>query len=275
MNQTGTFKMTEIQPITPYLCCKNAAEAVEFYVNAFGAEETDIRIETPDGQIGHVELAIGKGRIMLSDEFPEMGALSPETLGGSPIQIVIEVEDADAVFQQAVEHGAEVLQPVIDRFYGKRAGQLKDPFGHHWTISMPISPPKNSTAEPNKCSQKAPDIRQGPARNRQAWDAWLLSSRQQSQTIQQCFNFSFRGLQPPYSPNIFPDAGCAHGICTGNLSASTLPQPPSTSASDIKHTLRAGRYPFAQSCSITGHIFWRRSTRSWSPSMNTRSVRSV
>ena len=130
--------MTDIQPITPYLCCKNAAEAVEFYVNAFGAEETDIRIETPDGQIGHVELAIGKGRIMLSDEFPEMGALSPETLGGSPIQIVIEVEDADVVFQQAAEHGAEVLQPVIDRFYGKRAGQLKDPFGHHWTISMHI-----------------------------------------------------------------------------------------------------------------------------------------
>lgn len=138
MPQTGTFKMTEIQPITPYLCCKNAAEAVEFYVNAFGAEETDIRIETPDGQIGHVELAIGNGRIMLSDEFPEMGALSPETLGGSPIQIVIEVEDADAIFQQALEHGAEELQPVIDRFYGKRAGQLKDPFGHHWTISMHI-----------------------------------------------------------------------------------------------------------------------------------------
>ena len=82
MNQTGTFKMTEIQPITPYLCCKNAAKAVEFYVNAFGAEETDIRVETPDRQIGHVELAIGNGRIMLSDEFPEMGALSPETLGG-------------------------------------------------------------------------------------------------------------------------------------------------------------------------------------------------
>ena len=138
MRQTGTFKMMEIQPITPYLCCKNAAEAVEFYVNAFGAEETDIRIETPDGQIGHVELAIGNGRIMLSDEFPEMGALSPETLGGSPIQIVIEVEDVDAVFQQALEHGAEELQPVIDRFYGKRAGQLKDPFGHHWTISMHI-----------------------------------------------------------------------------------------------------------------------------------------
>lgn len=138
MSQTGTFKMMEIQPITPYLCCKNAAEAVEFYVNAFGAEETDIRIETPDGQIGHVELAIGNGRIMLSDEFPEMGALSPETLGGSPIQIVIEVEDADAIFQQALEHGAEELQAVIDRFYGKRAGQLKDPFGHHWTISMHI-----------------------------------------------------------------------------------------------------------------------------------------
>ena len=138
MRQTGTFKMMEIQPITPYLCCKNAAEAVEFYVNAFGAEETDIRIETPDGQIGHVELAIGSGRIMLSDEFPEMGALSPETLGGSPIQIVIEVEDADAIFQQALEHGAEELQAVIDRFYGKRAGQLKDPFGHHWTISMHI-----------------------------------------------------------------------------------------------------------------------------------------
>ena len=112
MNQTGTFKMTDIQPITPYLCCKNAAEAVEFYVNAIGTKETDIRVETPDGQIGHVELSIGKGRIMLSDEFPEMGALSPETLGDSPIQIVIEVEDADAVFQQAVEQGAEVLQPV-------------------------------------------------------------------------------------------------------------------------------------------------------------------
>ena len=67
-----------------------------------------------------------------------LGALSPETLGGSPIQTVIEVEDADAIFQQALEHGAEELQAVIDRFYGKRAGQLKDPFGHHWTISMHI-----------------------------------------------------------------------------------------------------------------------------------------
>jgi PhnB protein len=116
---------------TPYLSIKGAAGAIEFYKNAFGATET-MRLAGPDGRIGHAELKIGKANIMLADEHPEIGFLSPRTLGGSPVVIHIYVEDVDALAAQAVAAGAKLMRPVADQFYGDRTGQFEDPFGHIW-----------------------------------------------------------------------------------------------------------------------------------------------
>lgn len=116
---------------TPYLCIKGAAGAIELYKKAFGATET-MRLAGPDGRIGHAEMQIGKARIMLADEHPEMGFLSPATLGGSPVTIHLYVEDVDALAAQAEAAGVKVLRPVADQFYGDRAGRFEDPFGHVW-----------------------------------------------------------------------------------------------------------------------------------------------
>lgn len=120
--------------VTPYLCVKGAPEAIEFYKQAFGATEL-MRLAAPDGKIGHAEIKIGNSRIMLADEFPEMGFLSPQSLGGTPVTIHLYVEDVDSVARRAVDAGAKVLRPVEDQFYGDRAGQLEDPFGHVWWVS--------------------------------------------------------------------------------------------------------------------------------------------
>ena len=120
--------------VTPYLIIKNAADALEFYKQAFGATEL-FRMAQPDGKIGHAEIKIGDSPIMLADEFPEMGYKSPQSLGGSPVSIMIYVEDVDAVFDRAVAAGATVQQPVQDKFYGDRIGTLVDPFGHVWHVS--------------------------------------------------------------------------------------------------------------------------------------------
>jgi PhnB protein len=116
--------------ITPYLICKNAEAAIEFYKKAFGAEEL-FRIGQP-GMVGHAEMKIGKAIFMLADEFPDMGALSPQTIGGSPVSLYIYVEDVDSFTAKAVAEGLEVLKPVSDQFYGDRSGAFKDPFGHVW-----------------------------------------------------------------------------------------------------------------------------------------------
>lgn len=120
--------------LTPYLTVKGASEAIAFYTRAFGAEEL-FRMAQPDGRIGHAEIRIGNSPIMLADEFPEMGNKSPGTLGGSPISLLIYVEDSDAIFARAVAAGATVLRPMADQFYGDRSGMVKDPFGHTWSIS--------------------------------------------------------------------------------------------------------------------------------------------
>ena len=119
---------------TPYLVVQNAASALEFYKKAFGAEEL-LRLASPDGKIGHAEIKIGDSPIMLADEFPEMGYRGPQALGGSPVSIMLYVEDVDARFNQAIAAGAKVRRPVKDEFYGDRAGNLEDPFGHVWTIA--------------------------------------------------------------------------------------------------------------------------------------------
>lgn len=120
--------------ITPYLCCKDAAAAIEFYKNAFDAVE-DYRLAEPGGRIGHAELHINGASIMLSDEYPEMSVLSPQSLGGSPVAIHLYVADAKAVEAKAAAAGAKIVRPVADQFYGDSAGTLEDPFGHRWFVS--------------------------------------------------------------------------------------------------------------------------------------------
>jgi PhnB protein len=119
---------------TPYLCCKDASRAIEFYVEAFGATEL-MRMAQPDGRIGHAEIRIGEAPIMLADEFPEIGVRSPQAIGGSPVTIHLYVEDVDAIATRAVARGATLVRPVEDQFYGDRNCKLEDPFGHFWMIS--------------------------------------------------------------------------------------------------------------------------------------------
>ena len=119
---------------TPYLIIGGAANAIEFYKKAFGATEL-FRFPTPDGKIGHAEIKIGDSPIMLADEYPEMGYKGPQTLGGSPVSLMIYVEDVDTVFNRAVEAGATVKEAVSDKFYGDRMGTLTDPFGHRWHVA--------------------------------------------------------------------------------------------------------------------------------------------
>jgi PhnB protein len=119
---------------TPYLIVKGAAQALDFYHQAFGATEL-FRFAGPNGQIGHAEMQIGTSRIMLADEHPQMGYVGPETLGGTPVGICLYVEDVDALAKRAVAAGAKVERPVQDMFYGDRTGTFADPFGHKWTIS--------------------------------------------------------------------------------------------------------------------------------------------
>jgi PhnB protein len=118
---------------TPYIICRGAAKAIEFYKQAFGATEL-MRLAAPDGKIGHAEILIGDSPIMLADEHPEMGAKSPLSIGGTAVGILLYVPDVDAVFQRAVAAGATVERPVEDKFYGDRMGGVIDPFGHKWYI---------------------------------------------------------------------------------------------------------------------------------------------
>jgi PhnB protein len=119
---------------TPYLILKDAASAIEFYKKVFGATEL-ARLVQPDGKIGHAEIKIGDSRIMIADEYQEMGILSPPSLGGSAVIIHLYVEDVDALARRMIAAGAKVLRPVEDQFYGDRAGKLADPFGHVWIIA--------------------------------------------------------------------------------------------------------------------------------------------
>jgi PhnB protein len=118
--------------VTAYLCAKPAAEAIEFYKRAFGAVER-YRIPNPDGRLGHAEITIGETLLMLSDEAPDLGVLSPTTLHGSGTAFVLDVPDCDAVFQRAIDAGARMDRPLKDEPYG-RGGWLTDPFGHRWSV---------------------------------------------------------------------------------------------------------------------------------------------
>ncbi len=123
--------------ITPYLHVDGAADAIDFYTRVFGATER-MRMAAPDGKIGHAELTIGSSMIMLSDEYPEMDAAGPKTVGGTPVTIHVYVADVDATYDRAVKTGAKSLRPVENQFYGDRTGQFEDPFGHRWSVATHI-----------------------------------------------------------------------------------------------------------------------------------------
>jgi PhnB protein len=120
--------------VTPYLIVDGGARAIDFYTKAFGAQEL-FRMDTPGGGIGHAEIQIGDSRVMLADEHPEVGARSPESIGGSAVHLMIYVDDCDAVFNRAIAAGAKETRPLKDEFYGDRTGNLVDPFGHCWSIA--------------------------------------------------------------------------------------------------------------------------------------------
>jgi PhnB protein len=120
--------------LAPYLIIKGAAEAIVFYEAAFGARELS-RLAGKEGRIGHAEIRIGDSIVMLADEHPEIGALSPKTIGGSPVSLHLYVEDVDAVVARAVAAGATLIRPVADQFYGDRTGGVEDPFGYRWFIA--------------------------------------------------------------------------------------------------------------------------------------------
>ena len=136
--------MPDVKPIpegystvTPYLFIKGAASAIDYYKKVFGAQEI-VRMIAPNGLIGHAELRIGDSMVMLSDENPQWGNKSPQTLGGSATSLHVYVEDVDSVVQGAVDAGAQLIRAVKDQFYGDRSGSLLDPFGHLWSVATHI-----------------------------------------------------------------------------------------------------------------------------------------
>ena len=121
--------------VTPSLCVAGAAEALDFYKRALGAEEI-MRFEAPDGKIMHAEFKVGDSIIMLADEMPDMGAKGPKSIGGSPVSFFVYGENVDAAWKRAVDAGAKEVQPLADQFWGDRTGCLEDPFGHHWWLAQ-------------------------------------------------------------------------------------------------------------------------------------------
>ena len=123
--------------VTPYLTIEGAAQAIEFYKKAFGAEEI-ARLPGPDGSVAHAEIRIGGAAIMLGEACPERGAVGPKALNGSPVSIMLYVSDVDATAAQAQRAGAKVTMPVADMFWGDRYGTLEDPFGHKWGVATHV-----------------------------------------------------------------------------------------------------------------------------------------
>ncbi len=126
-----------IHEVFAYLRLHDAAQAIEFYTQAFGAKEK-FRLAEPGGRIGHAELELGATTIMLSDEYPEMGIRGPLAIGGTSFMLHLHVDDADALIRRAVDAGATLIRPASDQFYGERSGTVRDPFGHEWIIGHEI-----------------------------------------------------------------------------------------------------------------------------------------
>ncbi len=123
--------------LTPYLIVRGGVRAIDFYKQAFGAVEL-FRVAAPGGSIGHAEMTVGSSIFMLGDECPAMGASSPETIGGTPVGLMLYVENVDEVVARAIAAGGKILKPVSDQFYGDRSGTVQDPFGHQWTVATHV-----------------------------------------------------------------------------------------------------------------------------------------
>jgi PhnB protein len=140
---------------TPYLAVDDAAEAIEYYKKAFGAKER-VRMDAPEGKIGHAELEIGDSLVMLSDPFPQATTRTPKELGGTSASVFLYVEDVDAVVQRATEEGGTITREVADQFWGDRFGAVTDPFGHVWTIATHVEDvPPEEMAERAKAAMAA------------------------------------------------------------------------------------------------------------------------
>lgn len=127
----------DMHTVTPHLVCEGAAEAIEFYEQAFGAVEL-ARLPGPEGKLMHAMIRIGDSPVMLVDDFPDWGSVGPKALGGSPVTIHLYVEDVDATVERAVAAGARITMPVADMFWGDRYGIVEDPFGHRWSVATHI-----------------------------------------------------------------------------------------------------------------------------------------
>lgn len=136
--------------LTPYLTVRDAIRAIQFYKDAFGAEEIGV-MKGPDGKVMHAEIRIGDSLVMLGDESPQFGALSPLSIGGSGMGLHVYVEDVDSAFDRAIKAGGTVEMPVTDMFWGDRYGKLTDPFGHKWSIA---TRKRNMTSEEIEEGQK-------------------------------------------------------------------------------------------------------------------------
>lgn len=129
---------TNYPRVTPYLTVEGAAEAMDFYCDILGASRRGDVLRMPDGRIGHAELDLGESVLMLSDPFADMGVRSPKDLGGSPVTLLVYVDDVDDVFARAMQAGATEIAPVTDQFYGDRSGQFEDPWGHRWNVASHV-----------------------------------------------------------------------------------------------------------------------------------------
>ncbi len=127
----------KINEMFPYLRVKHADKAIDFYTRAFGVTEK-FRLTEPGGRIGHAELDFGGAIVMLSEEYPELGFVGPETIGGTSMSIHLHVDDCDAAIRRAVSEGAKLVREPSDAFYGERSGTVRDPFGHEWMIGHSI-----------------------------------------------------------------------------------------------------------------------------------------
>ena len=132
-----TDRTYAVHEVYPYLRVRDAGRALDFYKQAFGAEEL-FRLTEPSGRIGHAEIKIGGTTLMLADEYPEMNIVGPQTLGGTSFSIHLHVDSADAWIERAVAAGAVVLRPAADAFYGERSGSVRDPFGHEWLLGHQV-----------------------------------------------------------------------------------------------------------------------------------------
>jgi PhnB protein len=128
---------TDYPRIIPSLACKGASDALEFYTAVLGAT-LRYKMDGPGGIVAHAELTLGDSMIMVADEFPDMGFLSPASVGGTPVSLMVYVEDVDAVVADAIARGATELSPVSDEFYGDRVGRFEDPWGHRWSIATHV-----------------------------------------------------------------------------------------------------------------------------------------